>query len=511
MAVTRSGEARPEEGILAPVGTVRATVVALLVLAHCALAGGPPVCREQLDRLFPLPASPPIRWKGLQLVAFEHCREAATLRNAGANDDQLERLRATFAGKNLVSEILGVWPASFRGQSKEDVEDLRCRLAVAYHWLRDVEGWDVGEHALQNRGFTAESLEASLTRYERVVSLGTGPVAVMAMNSVHSLFANGLRQAQVRPARSVASGTSWLGLALFLVLGAGAAWVRRPRARAAPAAPGDSVPTTQLPAHLQNIVQIGRGGMGIVYRAYDAHAAREVAVKVLNMGTTGDTEALRRFAREVKILGQLAHPNIVRLFDSGLSPVPHFVMEYFPGKSLRNLLEAGPLPVSQLMDILQQVANALHAAHESGIVHRDIKPENILTNAADLVKVVDFGVSSMANATVLTRSGQGVGTPRYASPELLDGAPTTAASDIYALGLVAIEALTGRPAFGDGELASRLVKSPQRLPDDPQLGGDLADLIQKCVQVAPHERPTAATVASELERLSRTQSSSAGS
>ena len=203
---------------------------------------------------------------------------------------------------------------------------------------------------------------------------------------------------------------------------------------------------------------LGRGGMGVVYRAHDRVLDRVVAVKVLPLDRAQDPTAVARFEREALAAAALSHRNIVAVFDFGSDQETRFiVMEYLAGQSLAQCVrERGALAVEVAVDVIAQVAAALAAAHEAGIVHRDIKPANVMLNADGHVKVLDFGIARLTAGVSLTQTAMVIGSAAYLAPELCRGAPADARSDIYALGCVLYELLTGTPPF-TGELPAAVV------------------------------------------------------
>jgi len=197
--------------------------------------------------------------------------------------------------------------------------------------------------------------------------------------------------------------------------------------------------------------ELGKGGMGVVYRATDGKLGRQVAIKVLPESFAQDPERLARFEREARMLAALNHPNIAAIHGIEEDQGRRFlVLELVPGKTLE-----GPLPVEEALRVARQIAEALEAAHEKGIVHRDLKPANIKITPEGKVKVLDFGLaktvgvsSSDATLTVeATREGTVMGTAGYMSPEQARGAPTDKRTDIWAFGCVLYEMLAGRKAF----------------------------------------------------------------
>ena len=201
--------------------------------------------------------------------------------------------------------------------------------------------------------------------------------------------------------------------------------------------------------------EIGRGGMAVVYRAHQPTLERQVAIKVLPRELSFDQEFVERFIREARAAARLSHPNIVTIHDVGQANDSYFiVMEYVDGPSVTGLLERqGALPLEQVTEILTQVASALDYAHDRGFVHRDIKPANILLGADQTAKLTDFGIVKAAEGTRLTRTGTLLGTPAYMSPEQARGTAITRSTDIYSLGVVAYEMLSGRVPFSGDTMA----------------------------------------------------------
>jgi serine/threonine protein kinase len=209
---------------------------------------------------------------------------------------------------------------------------------------------------------------------------------------------------------------------------------------------------------------IATGGMGEVWRGRDTLLGRAVAVKVLRSEYTGDPTFLARFRAEATHAARLSHPNIAAVYDYGEvrcddgEHLAYLVMELVDGEPLSTLLrEHGPLSPEATLSVLRQTAVALAEAHHVGLVHRDVKPGNILVAPDEQVKITDFGIAWSAGSVPLTRGDQVVGTPQYLSPEMAVGAPPTPACDVYSLGLVGYECLTGQPAFaGDNPVTVAL-------------------------------------------------------
>ena len=248
--------------------------------------------------------------------------------------------------------------------------------------------------------------------------------------------------------------------------------------------------------------------MATVWRGEDPLLARAVAVKTLDPRLAED-EALRiRFRREAVAAAAVAHPNIVATYDTGEDDgVAYIVMELVEGATLRQAIDLhGALPPARAADIAAQVADALAAAHARGLVHRDVKPSNVLVQLDGRVKVTDFGIAKAADQTAdeLTRTGSVFGTARYLAPEQLEGQPVDERADVYSLGLVLFEMLTGRAPFGaDTELATalaRLTTPPPRLADlRPDVAPGLAHVVDRALERDPESRwPNAAAMRDAL-------------
>jgi len=241
---------------------------------------------------------------------------------------------------------------------------------------------------------------------------------------------------------------------------------------------------------------IASGGMGEVWRGRDRLLGRQVAVKLLRSEYTGDPTFLARFRAEATHAAALSHPNIAAVYDYGEADadgehVAFLVMELVEGEPLSTRLrEDGPLSPDETLSVLRQTAVALAEAHHVGLVHRDVKPGNILVAADDQVKITDFGIAWSAGSVPLTQAGQVLGTPQYLSPELAVGGSPSPASDVYSLGLVGYECLTGQPAFtGENPVAVALKQvheEPAPLPDD--LPSGIRDLVDVAVAKDPGER-----------------------
>ncbi len=243
---------------------------------------------------------------------------------------------------------------------------------------------------------------------------------------------------------------------------------------------------------------IGRGGMATIYRAVDLRMGRTVAVKILREVYSSDPKFVTRFQREARAASALQHPNIIQVFDYGQSgPSYYIVMEFVEGTDLRRYLKKqGVLSVERAVEIAHDVALGLGAAHKRGIVHRDVKPQNVMLNDAGLVKLTDFGIASMykdAEAERLTTTGMTLGTVQYYAPEQAQGEVVSPAADIYALGIVMYEMLTGRTPFDGDTPVAVAMRHIQDQPDppsllNPRIPPGLERVILKCLEKDPRAR-----------------------
>jgi eukaryotic-like serine/threonine-protein kinase len=231
---------------------------------------------------------------------------------------------------------------------------------------------------------------------------------------------------------------------------------------------------------------IASGGAAIVWRAFDEHLARPVAVKLLHPHHAGDATVVERFQREARAAAALSHPNVVRIYDTGRDDrIVWLVMELVQGPSLRDVLQRRePLDAAVVAAIGEQVARALAAAHDHGLVHRDIKPGNILIADDGTVKVTDFGIAKALSGVdeTLTNPGTVMGTAAYVAPEQLEGVDIDARADVYALGVVLYEALVGRPAFsGDTPAATAAMRLTYELLPPRRARPDVPDELDEIV------------------------------
>ena len=219
------------------------------------------------------------------------------------------------------------------------------------------------------------------------------------------------------------------------------------------------------------ISELGQGAMGVVYKARDPLIDREVAIKTINLSLALEEreEYEARFYQEAKAAGRLSHPNIVTIYDVGRTEdIAYIAMEYLHGRELRDVLNENKiLPVSQVLDVIIQVAQGLAYAHEHEIVHRDVKPSNVMIVRDGHVKITDFGIARMASAAVRTQTGMVLGSPKYMSPEQVLGKVTDQRSDIFSLGVMLYEMLTGQVPFIGENVNAIMYQTLNAIPAPP--------------------------------------------
>jgi serine/threonine-protein kinase len=219
------------------------------------------------------------------------------------------------------------------------------------------------------------------------------------------------------------------------------------------------------------ISEIGQGAMGVVYKAVDPIIDRTVAIKTINLNLSRQEleEYEMRFQQEIKAAGRLNHPNIVTIYDVGKTDqVAYMAMEFLEGKELKDMIASGQIPpADQVVDIIAQVADGLHFAHQQDIVHRDVKPSNIMVMKNMLAKITDFGIARLPNSAVKTMTGLILGSPRYMSPEQVIGKAIDARSDIFSLGVVLYEALTGVAPFDGDNVNAIMYATVNTTPPPP--------------------------------------------
>ncbi|MFM6963561.1 MAG: protein kinase domain-containing protein [Micrococcales bacterium] len=248
----------------------------------------------------------------------------------------------------------------------------------------------------------------------------------------------------------------------------------------------------------QLISRIAIGGMGEVWQAHDQVILRDVAIKILKSEYLGDPGFVERFRTEARHAAMINHEGIANVFDYGEDVgSAYLVMELVPGDSLARILERErSLSVDRVLDIVSQTARALHEAHLEGLVHRDIKPGNLLITPDGVVKITDFGIARVADQVSLTATGQVMGTVQYLAPEQATGKVPTFATDIYSLGVVAYEALSGkRPFTGESQMAIAMAQINETPPPLPvNIDERVRDLIMQCLAKKPAQRPASALV-----------------
>ncbi len=252
--------------------------------------------------------------------------------------------------------------------------------------------------------------------------------------------------------------------------------------------------------------QLGVGGMGVVYRAYDRELKELVAIKTLRPELVGDPTLLERFKQEIRLARQISHPNVVRTHDLGVTNGHYFItMEYVEGTPLDELIKRkGALPLPVTLTVGRQLCRALEVAHAQGVVHRDIKPQNLVVDAQGFLKVMDFGIARLvegrqaAKGPGLTADGTIIGTPEYMAPEQLMGQPVDGRADLYAAGIVLFECATGSRMVTGDSFGTILMKQVQEPPPDPRnivpdLPAEFAALVLKALAKEPGGRWQTAT------------------
>src|ERR671935_1112129 len=232
----------------------------------------------------------------------------------------------------------------------------------------------------------------------------------------------------------------------------------------------DTLLNTIFDGRYKILRKLGAGGMADVYLAEDQELGRRVAIKILNDRHANDEQFVERFRREAKNAAALSHPNIVSIYDRGEAEGTYYIaMEYLEGRSLKELiLSRGPAPLNVAIEYVRQILSALRFAHRHGIVHRDIKPHNVLVDAEGRVKVTDFGIAR-AGTSQMTEAGSIVGTAQYLSPEQARGTNVDQRSDIYSLGIVLYELLTGAVPFNGDTPVEIAMKHLSSVPEPPSV------------------------------------------
>ncbi|MBA7623130.1 Serine/threonine-protein kinase PknD [subsurface metagenome] len=245
----------------------------------------------------------------------------------------------------------------------------------------------------------------------------------------------------------------------------------------------------------QIIEELGKGGMGNVYKIFDKKIKEKVALKLLKPEIGTDKKTIERFSNELKFARKISHRNVCRMYDLGEEEGNHYItMEYVPGEDLKStIIRVGQLSVGKTIFIAKQVCEGLAEAHRLGVVHRDLKPQNIMLDKEGNVRIMDFGIARSLKTKRLTAAGVIIGTPEYISPEQVEGKETDQRSDIYSLGVILYEMITGRIPFEGETPLSIAVKHKSETPQDPkelnsQIPEDLARLILRCMEKDKEKR-----------------------
>jgi serine/threonine protein kinase/tetratricopeptide (TPR) repeat protein len=254
-------------------------------------------------------------------------------------------------------------------------------------------------------------------------------------------------------------------------------------------------PGTSVGSRYEIVRLLGQGGMGAVYQAQDKELDRQVAIKVIRADMAANPEILRRFKQELILARQITHKNVIRIFDLGQADGIKFItMEYIEGENLQSVLRRKKkLEPTEAANILAQVCRALEAAHNEGVIHRDLKPQNIMLDKSGRAYVMDFGIARSMIGTGMTQTGALIGTPDYMSPEQAKGQSLDARSDLFSLGIIFYEMLSGQVPFDADTTMGKLWKrtnEPARPLDelDKSIPKPLSDIVRKCLEIDPQKR-----------------------
>jgi serine/threonine protein kinase/Tfp pilus assembly protein PilF len=268
-----------------------------------------------------------------------------------------------------------------------------------------------------------------------------------------------------------------------------------PAGRGEAPAPAVLHPGSLLADRYEILQHVGEGGMGAVYKATDRELDRIIALKVIRPELIGHAEILRRFKQEIILARKITHKNVIRIFDLGQAEGMKFItMEYVEGRDLKTLLCSEPrFSIDRSVSVIKQVCLALDAAHTEAVVHRDLKPSNIMLDSHDKVTVMDFGIAHSMEVTGMTRTGSVLGTPEYMSPEQAKGEEVDARSDLFSLGIIFYELLTGRSPYQAATSFGTLLKRTQE-PARPPIELDqsipkfMSDIVVRCLEIDPQRR-----------------------
>src|SRR5580704_9756518 len=280
-----------------------------------------------------------------------------------------------------------------------------------------------------------------------------------------------------------------------------------PRPSSEAAAKGQLEPGTLLAERFEILQLLGQGGMGAVYKARDTELERLVALKLIRPELASHPEILRRFKQELILAREVTHRNVIRIFDLGQAQGIKFItMEYVEGRDLKSLIhEKGKLTADEAVPIALQIAAALEAAHTAGVVHRDLKPQNVMSDKDGRVYVMDFGIARSLEHQGMTQTGALMGTPEYMSPEQAKGEKVDARSDLFALGIIFYEMLTGNSPFkAETAMAMMFKRTQERATPLSQLNIGvppvISDIVSKCLEIRTDQRyQSAREVIQDLE------------
>ncbi len=269
------------------------------------------------------------------------------------------------------------------------------------------------------------------------------------------------------------------------------------------------VPGSIFAGRYQVIEELGRGGMGRVYRVTDKKLNEDVALKLIKPEIASDRETVERFRNELKTARKIGHRNVTRMFDLGQEGITHFItMEYVRGEDLKSFIRrSGRLTLDKAVSIATQVCEGLEEAHRQGVVHRDLKPSNVMIDREGNARIMDFGIARSVKPGGITGKGVMIGTPEYMSPEQVEGLDLDERSDVYSLGIILYEMLTGAPPFtGDSTLSVAMKQKNDPAPDprtrNPLISEPLVRLVLKCLEKDSGRRyPNASEVRLELDRI----------
>ena len=268
---------------------------------------------------------------------------------------------------------------------------------------------------------------------------------------------------------------------------------------------------TTLANRYEIIEELGKGGMGRVYRVEDTKLKQEIALKLIKPEIAKDKKTIERFRNELKLAREIAHRNVCRMYDLNEEKGIHYItMEYVRGEDLRSLIRRiGQLPIGKSISVAKQICDGLAEAHRLGVVHRDLKSNNIMIDKEGNVRIMDFGIARSLEAKGITGAGVMIGTPEYMSPEQVEGKEVDQRSDIYSLGVILYEMVTGRVPFEGDTPFTIGMKHKGEMPQDPkefntQISDDLNRVILRCLEKEREKRPQSASeVRSELENIEK--------